>query len=331
MEPKAAQKGLTKEQTVRLESGLHSLDTVVAYLPHGQAAKGLQDAGQGRWGRAFLRQLYLLGVAAALAFGAARTLAWETSPEVARAAEKGAARKRWTFKTPVLGLGRLAWETLLGSHLGKFGFLIPLMTLVLLKGPFAQVKGQGAWAIPGAFAYLSLTGSQMLFNQFGLYQHGIKALLLLPVSARQLLLGQMTGLGAYMAVQALILVVLLGFVSHPPPMELAAGLGLATCFFWVQAAVGHFTSVAMPRAMPRDSLKSGGMSLMLVLISLGTTLGSTLVFGGAYVLCAWFMPAWLLPVMLGLAGLCGLGYWLLLPVAARFLSEKREKLVEVLG
>lgn len=330
-ESKTAPRGLTNEQTARLESGLHTLDRVVACLPHGQAAKGLQDAVQGRWGRAFLRQLYLLAVAAALAFGAARTLVWETAPEAGRAAEKGVARKLWTFKTPVMGLGRLAWETLLGSHLGKFGFLIPLMTLVLLKGPFGQMKGQGAWAIPGAFAYLSLTGSQMLFNQFGLYQHGIKALLLLPVSSRQLLLGQMTGLGAYMAVQGLTLVMLLGFVSHPPPLELAAGLCLATCFFWVQAAVGHFTSVAMPRAMPRDSLKSGGMSLVLVLISLGTTLGSTLVFGGAYVLCAWLRRPWLLPVMLGLAGLCGLGYWLLLPLSSRFLQEKREKLVEALG
>ena len=331
MEPSASRKGLTNEQTARLESVLHTLDAVVTYLPHGQAVKGLHDAVQGRWGRAFLRQLYLLGVAAALAFGAARTLVWETSPEAARAAERGAARKLLTFGNTVMGLGRLAWETLLGSHLGKFGFLIPLMTLVLIKGPFAQIKGQGAWAIPGAFAYLSLTGSQMLFNQFGLYQHGIKALLLLPVSSRQLLLGQMTGLGAYMAVQGLILLVLLGFVSHPPPLELAAGLSLAACFFFVQGAIGHFTSVVMPRAMPRDSLKSGGVPLLMVLASLGTTLGCSLLFGGAYVLCAWLLPAWLLPVMLGLAGLCGLGYWLLLPLAARFLSEKREKLVEVLG
>lgn len=331
MEASAPRKGLTNEQTARMEAGLHTIDSVVAFLPHGQAAKGLQDAVQGRWDLAFLRQFYLLGIGAILAFGAARTLAWETSPEVARAAEKGAARKLWTFKTPVLGLGRLSWETLLGSHLGKFGFLIPLMTLVLLKGPFAQLKGQASWAIPGAFAYLSLTGSQMLFNQFGLYQHGIKALLLLPVSSRQLLLGQALGLGAYLAVQGLILLLLLGLVSHPPPLELAAGLCLAACFFFVQAAVGHFTSVAMPRSMPRDSLKSGGMSLALVLISLGTTLGCSLVFGGTYMLCVWLAPAWLPVVMLGLAGLCGLGYRLVLPLAARFLSEKREKLVEVLG
>jgi hypothetical protein len=303
----------------------------VDLLPHGQAARGLQEAVAGQWGSALLRQLYVVFMALALAIAAARTLAWETSPQAARKAEKGAARKPWSFRTPVAGLGRLAWETLLGSHLGKFGFLIPLMTLVLLKGPFAQMRGQSLWAVPGAFAYLSLSTSQMLFNQFGLYHHGIKTLLLLPVSPRQLLQGQALGLGAYLGLQALVLVLLLRLVAQPPLIELAAGICLAACFFFVQAAVGHFTSVAMPRTMPRDSLKSGGIPLLMVLVSLGTTLGCSLCFGGAYALCAWLAPSWLLAVMLGLAGLCGLGYWLLLPWAAEYLREKREKLVEALG
>lgn len=315
----------------RLKDGAQVLDRGVSWLPHGQAAAGLQNAAEGKWGMAILRQFYLLFSAAGLAVGAARTLAWETSPQVARAAEKGAARKLWTFRTPVVGLGRLAWETLMSSHLGKFGFLVPLMTLVLLKGPFAQLKGQGHWGIPGAFAYLSLAGSQMVFNQFGLYHHGIKTLLLLPVSSKQLLQGQALGLGAYLGTQALILVLLLGLVSHPSPLDLVAGIGLMACFFFVQTTIGHFTSVAMPRTMPRDSLKSGGMPLLMVAISLGSTLGCSLLFGGAWLACAWLAPAWVPVLMLGLAGLCGLAYWLLLPVSAEFLSEKREKLVEVLG
>lgn len=326
-----SRKELGPEMASRLAPLGQALARVADWLPHGQAVHGLRDAAEGRLGAAWLRQLYLVAVALGLALGAAKTLAWETSPQALRGAEKGASRKLWSFRTPVRGLGRLAWETLMGSHLGKFGFLIPLMTLVLLKGPFGHAKGQSTWAVPGAFAYLSLSTSQMLFNQFGLYHHGIKTLLLLPVSPRQLLLGQALGLGAYLGVQALILLILLQVVSHPPPLELAAGLCLAACFFFVQAGVGHFTSVALPRAMPRDSLKSGGIPLLMVLVSLGTTLGCGLVFGGAFVLCGWLAPSWLLAVMLGLAGLCGIGYWLVLPLAAEFLVRGREKLMEALS
>lgn len=327
-----ARQGEWEPQTLaRLSTAGETLARGVGWLPHGQAARGLQDTAGGSWGRGLLRLGYLLCTALAVTVAAARTLAWETSPQALRKAEKGAARKLWTFRTPVRGLGRLAWETLMGSHLGKFGFLVPLMTLVLLKGPFAHMKGQGLWGVPGAFAYLSLSTSQLLFNQFGLYHHGIKSLLLLPVSPRQLLQGQALGLGAYLGLQALVLMVLLWFVAQPTLLEISAGLCLASCFFFVQAAIGHFTSVALPRNMPRDSLKSGGVPLLMVLVSLGTTLGCSLLFGGAWALCTWLAPAWLLAVMAGLAGLCGLGYWLVLPLAAAFLNEKREKLVEALG
>lgn len=317
------------ELQARLEAGAKALDRMVAWLPHGQAARGLRDASEGLWGRAWLRQLYVWAGVAVLATLAARTLAWEAAP--ASPGGGGKSRKLWNFRTPVTGLARLAWESLLGTQIGKFGFLIPLMTLVLIKGPFAHLRGSGQWGLPGAFAYLSLTASQLAFNQFGFYHHGIKALLLLPLRPQQLLLGQTLGFGAYMGLQALILSLLLGLVSQPPPGELAASLCLAVGFYFVQVGVGHFTSVAMPRAMPRDSFQSGGMPLVMVAISLGTSLGCGLVFGGAYGLCLWLAPTYLLPAMALLAAASAFAYWLALPLAARYLAEHREKLVEVLG
>lgn len=299
--------------------------------PHGQAVLGLEAAAQGRPLKGLLHLLPLgITVLAALA-ATAKVLRWEGQPEALRASTSGPGPRLWSFRTPLAGLARLSWETVLGSHLGKFGFLMPLFTLVLVKGPFAHLGKPGLWAIPGAFAYLSLTGSQMLYNQFGLYGAGIKALLLLPLRPRDLLAGQMLGLAAYQGVQALVLTGLLFVLGSREVIPLLAGLALGLALFLVQAAVGSFTSSAMPRLMPRDSLKSGGMPVLLVLINLGTILGAGGLLGGLYALCAWAAPAWLLPVMLLVAaGTAGL-YVLLLPLAATLLAERRDQLVEVLG
>lgn len=315
----------------RMSEGLVRLEPVLAWTPQGQMARGLVEAARGRWGRGLIRQAAGVAFALVLVWGAARVLRWETEPQRLQATAPGRAKPLWSFRSPLAGLARLAWETVVGSHLGRFGFLMPLFTLVLIKGPFARGGEVSPWAVPMAFAYLSLTGSQMLSNQFGLYGPGVKALLLLPVRPRTLLLGQALGLGAYLALQGALTVALLKALTPATGTELVAGVGLGACFFFVQASVGHFTSAAMPRTMPRDSLKSGGLPVLLVLINLALTLVGGVVFGGLYAGVRWLAPAWLVPVMLGLAAACGGVYALLLPLAGDFLEGRRDTIVEALG
>jgi hypothetical protein len=305
---------------------------VLGWAPTTQAVRGLQDAAQGQPWRGAARGLPALLVLLVLAGAAARVLAWESGGEALRMpSAKGAPERLWTFATPAGGVARLTWGALLGSHLGRFGFLIPLMSVVIIKGPASVLGGSGIWALPSAFAYLALTSGQLQFNQFGLDGHGVKALLLLPIPGRDLLKGKALGLALYQGLQAALLALLMAFVLRPRALELAAGFCLAGCFFLVQTLIGHWTSVWMARPLPRDSLKNNGMPLVMIAISLGTTVANSAIFGGAWFLCAAFAPALLLPVMALLLALCAAAYAALLPAAARYLDANRERLMAALA
>ena len=178
----------------------------------------------------------------------------------------------------------------MASQLGRFAFLMPVMTLVLIKGPFAQFRGQSLWAVPAAFAYLSLVGNNVVLNQFGLDRHGIKTLLLLPVSARDLLKGKLLGMAAHQGLQALLLVALLAVFGGAGPAPLLAGALLLGCVFLAQSAVGQWTSVWAPRPMAMDSLKNSNMPFAVGMLSLATSGLWTGLFGGIYALAAWLAP-----------------------------------------
>lgn len=323
---------LDPARAAQVKAGLAKVVTALQWTPAAQSLKGLEEISTGRWAPGLGRQVLPLALLGFLAAGSARVLRWESGSDVLKVhAPPGTREKLWSFRTPAVGVARLTWETLAGSHLGRFGFLIPLMTVVILRGPLATFTGSGFWALPSAFAYLALTSGQLQFNQFGLDGHGVKALLLLPVAPRDVLQGKLLGLAVYQGCQAALLVLLLAFFLRPGLPELLAGLCLAGCFFVVQVLVGHWTSVWLPRALPRDSLKNNGMPLLMVALSLGTTLANSVVFGGTWALCLWLAPGALLPVMALLLGLCLWIYRTLLPSAADFLDRHRERLLQALG
>lgn len=286
-------------------------------------------------GRSLLRLLDALpATQAAQALAEAARGAWALSregPAATRSLTVGPAERLWSFRTPVDGLARLHWRTLLTSHVGKFGFLIPLMTVVLLKGPLAQVKHQETWGLPAAFLYLGLTAAQMQFNQFGLDGHGVKALLLLPVSARQLLAGKCLGLAAYQAAQALLLALLLALLGTWTAATMAAALLMAGCVFLAQAGLGHWTSAWLPRPMPRDSLKNSNLALPVKFLGVAASTAFAGMFGGAYALLAWLAPAWLVAGMGLLFGLMVVAYRSVLPKAADYLDRRREQVLAALG
>lgn len=310
---------------VVVEQGLKVVDA----LPTTAAIKGLRAASQGDPLRAFAYQLYPLLLIALLAMGAARLLEREQEA-LAPAPEKGK-EKLWSFRSMEEGLARLQLRTLLSSHHGKFGFVMPVMTVVFLRGPMANMRGTAFWAIPGAFAYLALFGNQFQFNQFGLDGHGVKGLFLLPISARQILDGKLRGFALYQGLQALLLVGLMIPLFHPSIAEMMAGIVLAACFFLVQSAIGAFTSAWMPRRIDRTSLKNNQMPLPLVLVGLGVSLVCSLLFGGAFALLKAFSPSFLLPGMTVLAVACWGLHRLLVKDASAYIERRREAIVEAMG
>ena len=298
-------------------------------LPAHQAARSLALAREGRWTAALAAHALPLGFLALLLGLGLRVIGREArlqGTEAGRGAER-----LWSFRTPAEGLGRLHFRTLMASQLGKFAFLMPVMTLVLLKGPFALVKGAQLWAVPAAFAYLSLVGNNFVFNQFGLDRHGIKALLLLPLTSRDLLVGKLLGMALHQGLQALLLGGLLAGFERAAPGPLAAGVLLFGCVFLAQSAVGQWTSAWAPRPMAPDSMKNSNMPFAVGMLSLATAGLWTSLFGGLYALTAWLAPAWVVPVM-GLAfGGTLAAHRALLPGAAAYLDRRREVLVERLG
>lgn len=319
------------ERVAQIRAAAAALLAFLGVLPSTHAARSLSDALAGRWFQAVFHQLAPIGLLLLMLFFVARRMESEAEPEAMELARtpKGAERL-WGFRTPSAGIAKLHWRIIMGSQLGRFGLLMPVMTAVLLKGPMMRLHGQRLWALPGAFAYLALAGSQMQFNQFGLDGHGVKSLLLLPIRPRDILLGKLGGLALYQGLQAGFLMVLLTLLMRPAPLGILAALCLAGCFFFVQMSVGQWTSLWMPRAMPRNSLKSGSMPLPVVLISMGSGIANSLFFGGTFVLCAWKAPGVLLPLMASMLAGCALVYWHLLPTFEVYLEDRRENLVEAM-
>ncbi len=330
---KGLEPGLDGAQVARLQAlGLAFLRVLEA-LPATQAAHALAEVLRGAWGPALLRLAYpatgvlvLLVLTAWALWGEAAS-----GPGSTPAVRSGNRERLWSFRTPVEGLARLHGRTLLGSHLGKFGFLAPLMTVVLLKGPLGHAKHLALWGVPAAFLYLGLMGSQLQFNQFGLDGHGVKALLLLPLPARQLLQGKCLGLAAYQGLQALLLTLLLLLTGDGALATMVASLALAGCVFLAQSALGHWTSAWLPRPLPRDSLKNSNAALPVMLLGMVASSTFAGVYGGAYALLAWQAPGWLAPGMLGLFALSLGAYLGLLPSASTYLDSRREALLAALG
>jgi heme exporter protein D len=219
----------------------------------------------------------------------------------------------------------------MASQLGRFAFLMPLMTLVLIKGPFAQLRGQSLWAVPAAFAYLSLVGNNVMLNQFGFDRHGIKTLLLLPVTAEDLLKGKLLGMAVHQSLLALLLVILLAVFTGASLAPLLAGVLMLGCVFLAQGAVGQWTSLSAPRPMAMDSLKNSNLPFGVVMLSLATSGVWTSLFGGTYAFTMWFAPAWLVPVMAVAFLLTLSAHLAILPTTAAYLDRRREVLVERLG
>ena len=312
---------------------LRALATAWERLPSTQAAMGLAAAARGDLAGAAGRQAYPFAFTAVLMGLAYVLLARETEParQANRLESPGRAAGRWTFRHPTGGVARLHWDLLMRSHIGRFAFLFPLATVVVIKALFAANPGLATWGVPAAFAYLALTGSALQFNQFGLDGPGIKGLLVLPIAGRALLLGKLWALAAHQALQMGTLVLLLAVLMRPSLSSLMAGLLVSASLFVLQAGVGHWISVWQPRRMPLDKLRGTNLPLATGLVQLGVSATGMTVLGGAWALCGWLAPAALIPVQLATLGVAIVAYRAALAPAAAYLERQHERLVDRLS
>jgi hypothetical protein len=243
----------------------------------------------------------------------------------------GPARQLWSFDAPWAGIARLQWETLTTSLPGRMMMAMPLLTVVLIRGPLATLTGRGAWVVPAAFLYAGLSSTNMLFNQFGLDRHGVKALFLLPVDGRAVLTGKQVGFAAWQAVQAVFLTILLVLSGQHDPFALLLGLALGACSFLIVSTVGQFMSIWQPHPLTKNGMRGARPPLVVVLVTLVTVFGS----GGGLMVAASSMfersPALSVVVFSVLALGLGLVAAGVNRFNAGFLEVSRERLVESLG
>lgn len=243
----------------------------------------------------------------------------------------GPPAKLWSFRAQSWGIARLTWESLSQSLPGRFGLVMPLITIVLIRGPLAELIPGRGWTAPIAFGYAALAGTNLLFNQFGLDRHGVKVLLLLPVEPQALLRGKLLGFAAWQGLQAGLLAGLLALTGHRDVKELLVGVMLYACVFLILAMVGQFASIWQPRPLRKNGLRASQPPLVVVMLMFGTLLTSGGLLYGVTFGVRMFAPGWELPVLLAIGLLL---FGLVFPVLAfnaLFLERNREKLVEVLG
>jgi hypothetical protein len=300
-------------------------------LPTVGAAKAIALASEGDWVGATGLEMPMVAVTSLLGSVTYLLLRREASPRpisTLNGWDLGASR--WRVSGPVLTIARLHTHHLLSSLQGRFGLVIPIITVVLVKGPLANATAGVTWVIPGAVTYLAVTAGQLQFNQFGLDGQGIKTLLLLPITMRQILLGKAVAMGLYCSVQYFILFALLGWMLRPSFHELLGSGLLAGCLLVAHIAEGHWVSAFLPRPVPFHRIQGGGLQAAH-LFPLGLGALNATAFGGAYGALLSWAPTLLLPVMFATLSLVLLAYRAALPSAARFVTRQREKLVEVLG
>jgi hypothetical protein len=290
-----------------------------AALDEGQLPSGLLAAGLGGT-LAFVIALTLI---AYLLVAREKPLVLDTN--------SGPPAKLWSFTSPAWGMARLTWQSLAESLPGRFALVMPLVTIVLIRGPLAlALSGQG-WTAPVAYGYAALAGTNLLFNQFGLDRHGVKVLFLMPVPPEALLRGKLLGFAAWHGVQAAMLTGLLVLTGHRDVLELVVGLALSMCIFLILAMVGQFASIWQPRPLRKNGLRAAQPPFVVVAMIFGTLATAGLLLYGVTFGVRTFFPGWELPVLAGIGLLLFALVFPVLAFNAMFLERSKEKLVETLG
>jgi hypothetical protein len=304
------------------------LEHAAIVLPTTWTARSLAALARGRLGVALALQAVPVGALVAIGVAAARMLGREARGE---SDEDAPPERLWSFRGAAAGVARLQLATILDSRVGRFGLVFPLIVVVLVRGPLTTLVGRAPWAVPAAFIYVALLGTQFQLNQFGLDAHGTKALLLLPIDEADIWRGKARGIVLYQTMQGASLAVFLAFVQRPSVAELASGVLVFFAMVATENTVGRATSVLMPRMLPRKRMQSNATPIGLVLVALFMSVVFGGVLGVAFAVLASRAPGYRPLVAAGLLLVAAGAQRLLLPRASRLLRRRKETLLAALG
>lgn len=294
----------------------------------------LEAGSRHGWSRVEAFMLPVLGVLALVGLSIALALREDGEG----ASETDATPERlWSFRAPVLGVARLQWLTLWRSDFGRMTLVTPVFALwpfiamARLASSFSFSSGLDRWATISIWVMGALSSTNVLMNQFGLDRTAAKGLFLLPISDVQIVRGKALGYALFQSLQLAPVLVLTRFVMHAPWSVALGQLCMASILFVVQLTFGQWASVAWPRPLPRKGLRAPPGSLASVMASLMINATALVPLMAVWVVLGSISPRSVLPVLLLLLGLVIAAQWRMSHEAARWLSERRERVVEALG
>lgn len=325
------QDDLHGEELEKLKGLWQHARPVVNLLPPVLSVRSMAAAHHGALGRALRLQLPIFGVTLALGAVSYVLLRRETTGDAPPLQVLGGRDRLFLGGfSPLWVLARLHFHHVAGSLQGRFGLFVPLITVVLVKGPLGSAGLGAALTIPGSVLYLALAATQFQFNQFGLDGQGVKTLFLLPLATRDILVGKALGLLLYSLAQNALLLGLLAVVLRPSPADAVASALLACSLAVAHALEGHWVSAIYPRPLAMHRMNSTGLS-GASLLPLAAGLVNGTLFGGVYAIASRLPTGGRLALLASLLVFMVALYRAMLPAAARFVDGSRERVVEVLG
>jgi hypothetical protein len=321
---------LQDPELLRLRSAWRVARPVLDRLPPVASVRAIAALAAGDPVGAASGEVAMLVFTAALGVLSYALLRRETRPAVtvAEAATTRGATAR--AMSPRRAIAELHLRYLRTSIQGRFGLIVPIISVVLIKGPLAVIEVRRGITLPGAVLYVALASTQLHCNQFGLDGLGAKAWFLLPIDGRDVLLGKAGALVAYATIQNAILFALVAILTRPDGTDVVAGSLLAASLTVAGTLAGHWASIVFPRPLSFGRMNATGLS-GANLLPLGVGLASGVVFGGLYGLASLASSEYRNVALAALLTAVIAAYWALLPRVARFLERRREAIVEAMG
>ncbi|MBI2571377.1 MAG: hypothetical protein HYV63_30590 [Candidatus Schekmanbacteria bacterium] len=310
----------------------HGYDGVAVVLRAG-------DLGQGAMGAVVASTLTVaLMLLAAVTHGRAlATGAW--SP---RSSASGAGSGR--YRGPSREVAALFFEQLTSARAVRITMLMPLLIAGGLAAVGAAIKQAVAAGetVPEAIAAVRLDGVPLLalvlflgvgvnapvwMNQFAWDRSAIRALMLLPITPREILVGKFLGLLRFTILQGAVCGLGILAVYRPTAREVAGAVAAALVTFVVTCGVGQSISLRAPRAAPAGSIAQLPLYLSWIpaalLIALGFIVERTWALGER-------VGHWCGPVLIWilLAGAV-LAWWRFLPELERSFGASRDRLMSM--
>lgn len=331
---------------VWLAQGLHA---PVEWLPSSQAYAGLLQLRQGDSAGGLIRMALAtcelcLAVALAAWLHYRQFLSEEEAP--ARDLLRASGLVPFRFRRPSVGIARLFVRQLLRSKSGRADLVIPLlctasMALVCWSVQDARLHHEALYdsiapyaarfhEVPLLGIYLVLLipmASEIWMNQFGWDRSGIRTLLSVPVTTREIIKGKAIGLLQFSALQIAISIGPLLWTYTPRWSEVAWGVSAFGIAFLWSAAMGHCFSARFPRAVAPDGAAHLPLYLSWVPVIVMAGIATILVGVGrtAGRLGPWGAPA----TFAGLLALTLAAYVLMLPWISERVWHERERLLSM--